>query len=95
MPGVYVSRAAGFGGETQVRLRGAEANHTLVTIDGMVANQPGTGELNYRYIFQTIAESGYTGMIGLEYDPRGSSEASLAWLPDDRRAGVAPDALRL
>lgn len=47
MPGVYVSRAAGFGGETQVRLRGAEANHTLVTIDGMVANQPGTGEFDF------------------------------------------------
>lgn len=47
MPGVYVSRAAGFGGETQVRLRGAEANHTLVLIDGMVANQPGTGEFDF------------------------------------------------
>jgi vitamin B12 transporter len=47
MPGAYVSRAAGFGGETQVRLRGAEANHTLVTIDGMVANQPGTGEFDF------------------------------------------------
>lgn len=47
MPGVYVSRSAGFGGETQVRLRGAEANHTLVTIDGMVANQPGTGEFDF------------------------------------------------
>ncbi|MFM9849485.1 MAG: TonB-dependent receptor plug domain-containing protein [Hyphomicrobiaceae bacterium] len=47
MPGVYVSRSAGFGGETQVRLRGAEANHTLVLIDGMVANQPGTGEFDF------------------------------------------------
>ena len=47
MPGVYVNRAAGLGGETQVRLRGAEANHTLVLIDGMVANQPGTGEFDF------------------------------------------------
>lgn len=47
MPGVYVTRAAGFGGETQVRLRGSEANHTLVLIDGMVANQPGTGEFDF------------------------------------------------
>jgi vitamin B12 transporter len=47
MPGVYVNRSAGFGGETQVRLRGAEANHTLVLIDGMVANQPGTGEFDF------------------------------------------------
>jgi vitamin B12 transporter len=47
MPGVYASRAAGFGGETQVRMRGAEANHTLVLIDGMVANQSGTGEFDF------------------------------------------------
>jgi vitamin B12 transporter len=47
MPGVYVSRAAGFGGETQVRIRGAEANHTLVMIDGVLANQPGTGEFDF------------------------------------------------
>lgn len=47
MPGVYVSRSAGFAGETQVRIRGAEANHTLVLIDGVVANQPGTGEFDF------------------------------------------------
>jgi hydroxypyruvate isomerase len=77
-----------------IRAQAARIGHVQVA-DSPGRNQPGTGELNYRYIFQTIAESGYTGMIGLEYDPRGSSEASLAWLPDDRRAGVAPDALRL
>ncbi len=47
MPGVHVSRTGGFAGETQVRMRGAEANHTLVLIDGMVANQPGTGEFDF------------------------------------------------
>ena len=57
-------------------------------------NQPGTGELNYPFILQAIQESGYTGMIGLEYNPRGSSEASLAWLPEDRRGGIGLDALR-
>ena len=58
-------------------------------------NQPGTGELNYRFVFETIAASGYAGMIGAEYNPRGSSEASLAWLPADRRAGIAVEQLRL
>jgi len=57
--------------------------------------QPGSGELNYRFIFQAIAASGYTGAIGLEYNPRGSSEASFSWLPDDRRHAVAVDALHL
>jgi vitamin B12 transporter len=46
MPGVNVSRTGGFAGETQVRIRGAEANHTIVLIDGVVANQPGTGEFD-------------------------------------------------
>ena len=38
LPGVTVSRTGGFAGETQVRIRGAEANHTLVMIDGVIAN---------------------------------------------------------
>lgn len=47
LPGVEVSRTGGFAGETQVRIRGAEANHTLVMIDGVVANQANTGEFDF------------------------------------------------
>ena len=47
LPGVAVSRTGGFAGETQVRIRGAEANHTLVMIDGVLANQPNTGEFDF------------------------------------------------
>ena len=36
VPGVGVSRSGGPGALTQVRIRGAEANHTLVLIDGSV-----------------------------------------------------------
>jgi hydroxypyruvate isomerase len=57
--------------------------------------QPGSGELNYRFIFQAIVASDYSGAIGLEYNPRGSSETSFSWLPDDRRQAVALDALHL
>ncbi len=47
-PGVSVSAAGGIrGGQTQVRIRGAEANHTLVLIDGVVANRAGTGEFDF------------------------------------------------
>jgi vitamin B12 transporter len=38
LPGIAVSRAGGFGGQTQVRVRGSEANHVLVFIDGVQAN---------------------------------------------------------
>jgi hydroxypyruvate isomerase len=44
-------------------------------------NQPGTGELSYPYIFHEIEALGYGGWIGLEYNPRGSTEESLSWLP--------------
>ena len=38
VPGVEVSRLGVLGGLTQVRIRGAEGNHTLVLIDGMDAS---------------------------------------------------------
>ncbi len=40
-------------------------------------HQPGTGELNYRFIFDAMREMGYTGPIGLECwpDERGEQQA--------------------
>lgn len=40
VPGVAVSRLGGYGAQTQVRIRGAEANHVLVLVDGVKANDP-------------------------------------------------------
>jgi hydroxypyruvate isomerase len=58
-------------------------------------NQPGTGELNFRYLLATIDELGYDGYVGLEYTPMGRSEESLAWLPADRTGPLRVEALRL
>lgn len=44
VPGVAVSRIAG---QTQVRLRGAEGNHTLVLIDGIEVSDPFAGEFDF------------------------------------------------
>jgi len=38
VPGLSVNRTGSFGGLTQVRLRGTEANHVVVLIDGIEAN---------------------------------------------------------
>jgi len=38
IPGVSVNRTGSYGSITQVRIRGAEANHTLVIIDGVEMN---------------------------------------------------------
>ena len=43
VPGVAVSRAGNVGAVTQVRIRGAEGNHTLVIIDGVEVNDPMNG----------------------------------------------------
>ncbi len=44
VPGIAVSRVAG---QTQVRLRGSEANHTLVLIDGIEVSDPFVGEFDF------------------------------------------------
>ena len=41
VPGLAVGRAGGFGNLSQVRMRGAEGNHTLVLIDGIEVNDVG------------------------------------------------------
>ncbi len=46
-PGTAVSRSGTLGGLTQVRLRGAEANHTLVLYDGIEVSDPVTGETDF------------------------------------------------
>lgn len=43
VPGVSVSRSGVTGSITQVRIRGAQANQTLVLIDGIEANDPAFG----------------------------------------------------
>ncbi len=48
VPGVAVNRGGPVGSLTQVRMRGAEGNHTLVLIDGIEANDPAFGsEFNF------------------------------------------------
>lgn len=43
-------------------------------------HQPGTGEINYTHILNTIKRSDYSGFVGLEYAPLGAIEEALAWM---------------
>jgi vitamin B12 transporter len=54
VPGFSVSHSGVAGSQTQVRVRGAEANHVLVLIDGVRANDPATGD-EFRWEFLTTA----------------------------------------
>lgn len=40
LPSLAVSRSGNFGSQTAIRIRGAEANHVLVRIDGIEVNDP-------------------------------------------------------
>ncbi|MBS0442026.1 MAG: hydroxypyruvate isomerase [Proteobacteria bacterium] len=48
-------------------------------------NEPGTGEINYAFLFAHLARIGYRGFVGCEYKPATSTEAGLAWLEQARR----------
>jgi len=48
-------------------------------------NEPGTGEINYDFIFAHLARIGYKGCIGAEYKPAAGTEAGLGWLERARR----------
>jgi 2-dehydrotetronate isomerase len=47
--------------------------------------EPDDGELNYRYLFRLIDETGFGGWIGCEYKPRSGTLAGLKWV---ERCGV-------
>lgn len=49
-PGVGVSRSGGPGQLTQVRLRGAEADHALVLLDGVELTNPATGAVDFAHL---------------------------------------------
>lgn len=45
-------------------------------------HQPGTGEINYRFLFQELDRLDYQGFVGLEYIPQPDTLASLTWIDD-------------
>ncbi len=52
----------------------------LQIADNPGRHEPGTGELNFPYLFRRIDELGYAGWIGCEYKPKASTKAGLSWL---------------
>jgi len=42
--------------------------------------QPGTGRIDFERLFSVIEKSGYSGWVGAEYKPLGSTTESLDWL---------------
>ncbi|WP_315739801.1 hydroxypyruvate isomerase [Bradyrhizobium sp. SZCCHNR1093] len=45
-------------------------------------HEPGTGEINYAFLFRHLDAIGYRGWIGCEYKPRTTTMDGLGWLTD-------------
>jgi hydroxypyruvate isomerase len=42
-------------------------------------HEPGTGEINYPFLFQHLDELGFAGFLGCEYKPKTTAKDGLAW----------------
>ena len=42
-------------------------------------NEPGTGEINYPFLFQHLDAIGYDGWVGCEYKPKTTTTEGLGW----------------
>ena len=51
----------------------------LQLADNPGRNEPGTGEINYGFLFAFLDKIGYQGWIGCEYKPAATTEAGLGW----------------
>ena len=62
--------------------RVGEIGHIQIA-DSPGRGEPGTGELNWPYVFEQVDSSGYDGWVGVEYFPsEQDTERSLGWLGD-------------
>ncbi len=52
----------------------------LQLADNPGRNEPGTGEINYPFLFDHLDRIGYQGWIGCEYKPAGDTVAGLGWV---------------
>ena len=70
---------------TEGELAGTLQNHLsrighIQLADNPGRNEPGTGEINYPFLFAHIDRIGYAGWIGCEYKPATTTQAGLGWV---------------
>ena len=62
-----------------LRERIASIDHIQVA-DNPGRHQPGTGEINYPFLFAELDRLGYGGFVGCEYVPAPDTAGSLGWI---------------
>jgi hydroxypyruvate isomerase len=55
-------------------------------------HEPGSGEINYPFLFALLDRLGYAGWVACEYRPQAGTEAGLGWLVAERRRVVGAPA---
>jgi hydroxypyruvate isomerase len=56
----------------------ARIGHVQIA-DNPGRHEPGTGEINYPFLFRHLDRIGYAGWVGCEYKPATTTEAGLDW----------------
>lgn len=49
-------------------------------------HEPGTGEINFDFVFAALDRLGYSGWVGCEYRPSGTTTEGLGWMSRYRQA---------
>lgn len=52
-------------------------------------HEPGTGEINYPFLYDHLDRIGYAGWVGAEYKPRAGTVEGLGWFKDLSRKAAA------
>jgi hydroxypyruvate isomerase len=52
----------------------------LQLADNPGRQEPGTGEINYPFLFSHLDRIGYSGWVGCEYAPTTTTEEGLGWV---------------
>ncbi|QFI68545.1 hydroxypyruvate isomerase [Sinorhizobium alkalisoli] len=58
-------------------------------------NEPGTGEINYPFVFDALEAAGYDGWIGCEYKPRTTTADGLGWLGSELARRQSADIIKI
>src|SRR3546814_14691683 len=54
-------------------------------------HEPGSGAINYPFLFDAIDRMGYKGWIGSDSNPKAGTTGGLGWLPPYPAASAAAD----
>jgi hydroxypyruvate isomerase len=64
-----------------MRRHAAQIGHIQIA-DNPGRRQPGTGEINFPFVFREIDAMKYEGFVGLEYIPTPDTASSLGWITE-------------